>query len=105
MANLNPEINIFFLHRIKHLINPAQNQAEWDKGIEVKFGGTSKENFEAARQAYHAYLGAYAYGHDANVDFVDCKITDITGQVIQPFDETWKKDPEPEEEEEPEEGE
>ena len=89
------ENNIFFLHRIK------RTSGTFDKGIEIKnTGATSDENFEAAKQAYHAYLGAYAYSHDANTDFVSCMITDMTGMVIEPFSETWQKavpEPEPEE--------
>lgn len=48
----------FFLHQIKHTNNV------FDKGIVVK------ETFEAAKQSYHAYLGAYAYGQSAETDFV-----------------------------------
>jgi hypothetical protein len=92
------EQNVFFLHRIK------RTSDVFDKGIEVKNTGTSRENLEAAIQAYHAYLGAYAYGHDANTDFVSCMITDMSGAVIKPYDETWKvyvpePEPEPESEE------
>ena len=86
------DINVFFLHQIKRTNNV------YDKGIVVKStGATSEENFEAAKQAYHAYLGAYAYNHDANTDFVSCMITDITGAVVAPFNETWMvAQPEPE---------
>lgn len=90
--------NVFFLHRIKHTIS---NNA-WDKGIEVKDYGISEVNYEAAKQAFHAYLGAYAYNHDSNCDYVSCMITDITGSVMKPFDETWMKATEPEPESEPE---
>lgn len=83
-------INIFFLHRIK------RTGGAFDKGIEVKDSGTSEANFEAAKQAYHAFLGAYAYGHDANTDFVSCMITDISGAVIEPYNETWRKTEKPE---------
>ena len=69
----------FFMHRIKH---NSQTDA-WDKGIEVK------DNLSAARQSYHAYLGAYAYGHDANTDMVSCMITNIYGNIIEPFHEAW----------------
>lgn len=44
--------NKFFLHQVKHTNNV------YDKGIVVK------DTFYAAKQGYHAYLGAYAYGHD-----------------------------------------
>lgn len=67
----------FFMHRIKHT-----NDA-WDKGIEIK------ETFEEAKQSYHAYLGAYAYGKSAETDFVQCMITDASGAVI--MSETWVK--------------
>lgn len=69
--------NKFFLHRIK------RTNGVYDKGIEVK------DTFEAAKQSYHAYLGAYAYGHDANTDFVSCMITDLNGATLTPFNETW----------------
>lgn len=67
----------YFMHRIKHA------SGTWDKGIEVK------DTFDAAKQSYHAYFGAYAYGHDANTDYVSCKITNILGDVVPGFDETW----------------
>ena len=65
----------FFMHRIKHTGDT------FDKGIEVK------DSFDAAKQSYHAYLGAYAYGHDTNTDLVSCMITDIGGSVLMA--ETW----------------
>lgn len=67
----------FFHHRIKH----DSNSGVWDKGIEVH------ETLEAAKGAYHAYLGAYAYSRSATTDFVSCEITDITGSRIEA--ETW----------------
>lgn len=75
--------NTFFLHQIKHT-----NDA-FDKGIVVK------ETYEAAKQSYHAYLGAYAYGQNPQTDFVSCMITDKTGTVL--MSETWNApEPEPE---------
>ena len=68
----------FFMHRIKHT---GEN---WDKGIEVK------ETLEAAKQSYHSYLGAYAYGHDTNTNFVSCMISDEEGLIL--MNETWKQD-------------
>lgn len=75
---------MFFLHQIKHT-----NDA-YEKGIVVK--GT----LEDAKQGYHAYLGAYAYGHDANTDFVSAMVTDENGAAL--LNETWKaaNEPEPE---------
>lgn len=99
-------VNVFFMHRIKRTKN------EFDKGIEVKDlvrrDGESDEslslrNFEAAKQSYHSYLGAYSYGQNAQTDFVSCEITDLSGARL--MDETWKAPetaPEPEPAAEPE---
>ena len=70
-------VNVFFLHQIKHTNNA------YDKGIVVK------DTFEGAKQSYHAYLGAYAYGQNADTDFVSCEITDVYGARL--MDETWVK--------------
>lgn len=77
----------FFMHRIKHT---GEN---YDKGIEVK------DTLDAAKQSYHAYLGAYAYEHDANTDLVSVFISDTNGTIL--MTETWKKAVEPEPEPEP----
>lgn len=70
--------NKFFLHQIKH------TNGAYDKGIVVK------DSYEAALQSYHAYLGAYAYGQNAETDFVSCKITDrLRGAVL--IEETWNR--------------
>lgn len=82
-------VNNFFMHRIKR-----STSGTFDKGIEVK------DTYEAAKQSYHAYLGAYAYGENADTDYVQCEITDATGATM--MKETWKE-PEPEPEPEPEE--
>lgn len=79
--------NKFFLHQIK------RTSENFDKGIVVK------DTFDAAKQGYHAYLGAYAYDHDPNTDYVSCMITDISGVAL--MKEIWIK-PEPEPEPEPE---
>lgn len=69
--------NKFFLHQIK------RTGGTIDKGIVVK------DSFEGAKQSYHAYLGAYAYGQNADTDFVSCEITDTYGARL--MDETWVK--------------
>ena len=74
--------NKFFLHQIKHTNNV------YDKGIVVK------ETFDDAKQGYHAYLGAYAYKHDTNTDFVSCMITDTSGTIL--IQETWVAPEDPE---------
>ena len=66
----------WFLHQIKH------SNGAWDKGIVVK------DSYEDAKQAYHAYLGAYAYSHDPNTDYVQCEITD--GDGLRLMIEIWK---------------
>ena len=73
-------ITEYFMHRIKH-DNSKDGSAAWDKGIEVH------ASLKAAKQAYHAYLGAYAYGHSDNIDFVSCAITDGNGDIK--MTETW----------------
>lgn len=67
---------MYFLHQIKH------TNGAYDKGIVVK------ETFEAAKQSYHAYLGAYAYGQNPQTDFVSCMISDDTGVIL--MNELWK---------------
>jgi len=60
----------YFLHQIK------RTNGVYDKGIVVK------DTFEAAKQSYHAYLGAYAYGQSATTDFVSVFISDSNGTVL-----------------------
>lgn len=67
--------NKFFLHQIKRTSDSI------DKGIVVK------DTFEGAKQSYHAYLGAYAYGQNPSTDYVSCMITDLGGTVL--MNETW----------------
>ena len=74
----------YFMHRIKHTSDV------YDKGIEVK------DTLDSAKQSYHAYLGAYAYDHDANTDFVSVFISDTDGVILMA--ETWKSTIEPNEE-------
>ena len=68
--------NKFFIHEIKGKAGVISN-----KGIVVC------ETYDAAKQGYHAYLGAYAYGHDPESDFVSCMITDMNGFTL--MTETW----------------
>ena len=68
--------NQFYIHEIRGKNNTIDN-----KGIVVA------ATYDAAKQGYHAYLGAYGYGHDENTDFVSAMITDKTGAVLMA--ETW----------------
>ena len=70
--------NKFFMHQIKH------TNGTIDKGIVVK------DTYEGAKQSYHAYLGAYAYGQNVETDFVSCMITDVYGAVLMA--ETWMRE-------------
>ena len=54
--------NKYFLVQIK------RTNGTYEKGVVVK------DTLDAARQSYHAYLGAYGYGKDANTDYVACYI-------------------------------
>lgn len=66
----------FFLHQIK------KTKGEFDKGIVIK------ESLESAKQSYHAYLGAYAYGNNPDTSYVSCMICDMYGRVVV-GPETW----------------
>lgn len=68
----------FFLHQIRGHEDTIDN-----KGIVVA------NTYDEAKQGYHAYLGAYAYGHDQNTDFVSCMITNKFGGVEMA--ETWEQ--------------
>ena len=81
-----------FLHQVKH------DKSGWSKGIVVKDTKTDKENYGDALQGYHAYLGAYAYGHDANTDYVAAEVHDEDGNRL--IWEVWRA-PEPDGGDEP----
>ena len=59
----------FFLAQIKH------TNDVWEKGVVVK------DSLNAARQSYHAYLGAYGYGNNAQTDYVACYIFGDNGEI------------------------
>ena len=72
--------NMFFMHHIR------LEGATFTKDIDVC------DTFNAARASYAAQM---EYGYDnskfPNVTFVSCEITDRSGSVMKPFDETWNK--------------
>lgn len=74
--------NKFFMHRIR------RTSGTYDKGIEVH------DSYNAAKQSYHAYLGAYAYGRHNETDYVQASITDMNGRVM--MQESWIAPVEPE---------
>ena len=55
------------------LVQIKRTNGTIEKGVVVK------DDLNAARQSYHAYLGAYGYGHDANTDYVAVYIIDSNG--------------------------
>ena len=65
----------FFLTQVK------RTNGTFEKGCVVK------DTLDEVKQSYHAYLGAYAYGHDSNTDYVQCIVTDINGLIL--MNETW----------------
>lgn len=57
----------YFLTQIK------RTDGVYEKGVVVK------DTLDAARQSFHAYLGAYGYGNNVNTDYVACYINGIDG--------------------------
>lgn len=76
----------FFLVQVK------KTNGTIEKGVVVK------DTFDAAKQSYHAYLGAYAFGNNKDTDYVMVEILDGKGVGLK--GEYWEKvvAPEPEEE-------
>ena len=60
----------YFLVQIKRTNNVIE------KGVVVK------DTLDGARQSYHAYLGAYGYGNNAQTDYVACLVVDSAGLVL-----------------------
>lgn len=60
----------FFLTQIQRA-----NDGTYTKGVVVK------DSLNAARQSFHAYLGAYGFGQAANIDYVACYIADMSGRI------------------------
>lgn len=72
--------NTFFMHHIR------MEGETYTKDVDVC------SSFDAARASYAAQM-EYGYGNPThpNVTMVSCQITDRTGSVMKPFDETWNK--------------
>ena len=71
----------YFLHRIQ------EGSGGFSKGIEIH------DTLDAATLAFWGRM-KLAYGGNADITFVSCKITDTNGNVISPYDLTWNADPE-----------
>lgn len=67
---------MYFLHQIK------KTNSTYEKGIVVK------ETMDGAKQSYHAYLGAYAYDHDPDTDYVSVMISNDDGAIL--LSENWQ---------------
>lgn len=67
----------FFLVQVK------RTNGTIEKGVVVK------DTYDDACQSYHAYLGAYAFGKDANTDYVLVHILDSKGLGLK--GEVWEK--------------
>lgn len=78
-------MNKFFLVQIKRTNNTIE------KGVVVK------DTLEAAKQSYHAYLGAYAYGNNTDTDYVAVYI--VNSQGVRLMWEVWERTAQPEPEE------
>lgn len=59
----------FFLTQI------YRKNGEYTKGVVVK------DSLDAARQSFHAYLGAYGFGNAADIDYVAVSIMSMDGRI------------------------
>ena len=58
----------------------------------IEKGCVVKNTLDECKQAFHAYMGAYAYGHDANTDYVLTRIT--SGYGLDLGGEVWEREEE-----------
>ena len=75
--------DVYFVHQVQH--NKTTNT--WTKGIVIK-DAENADNEAAALQTYHAFLGAYGYGNNADIDYVYCRLDNALG-LREPLEETW----------------
>lgn len=76
--------NVYFVHQVQH----NKTTGQWTKGIVVKADPIG-DNEAAALQTYHAYLGAYGYGNNADIDYVYCRMT-AADNSREPLEESWE---------------
>ena len=79
--------NVYFVEQIQH----NKTTGLWTKGVVVK-NAEGKDNEAAGLQTYHAYLGAYAYGNDPDIDYVRCRF-EAADDSREPLEETWAESP------------
>lgn len=58
-------------------------QAKRTNGV-VSKGCAVHETADSARQAFHAYLSAYGYGHENGTDWCYASVNDSNRTVIEP---------------------
>ena len=56
----------------------------------IEKGVVVKDSYDAAKQSYHAYLGAYAFGNHAGTDYVMVQIINSDGLAMT--GEVWKQE-------------
>jgi len=76
--------NVYFISQAYH----NKTNDTWTKGMVVK-SDPEKDNEAEALQVYHSYLGAYAYGHAPEIDFVYCCLT-AADNIREPLEERWE---------------
>lgn len=76
--------NVYFVHQIQH----NKTTGQWTKGIVIK-DTQGADNEAAALQTYHAFLGAYGYGNNADIDYVYCRLTSANNSR-EPLEEMWE---------------
>lgn len=70
-------------------------QIQRKNGVYTK-GTVVKDSLNAARQSYHAYLGAYGFEADSTIDYVACYIADMKGVIRDSTIDNRIPEPEPE---------
>ena len=68
------------------LVQIKRTKGTWEKGVVVK------DTLDSARQSYHAYLGAYGYGHNADTDYVACYVLGDTGATYDSMIDDRRKE-------------
>lgn len=66
------------------LVQVKRTNGTVEKGVVVK------DTLDAAKQSYHAYLGAYAYGNNVNTDYVLVQIISAASGYTAMAD-IWQK--------------
>ena len=77
--------NVYFVNQAYH----NKTTDTWSKGFVVK-ADPEVDNEAAALQTYHAYLGAYGYGNNAEIDYVYCRLCAADGSR-EPMEEYWEE--------------